>query len=232
MRCDCRKLLVVVTIGWSCRVDAFSSTVSRTTPLFASGPPRCVNIPPSAFRCSPPRLDGDGHVFVVHGDVLTLSSDALLVPTRNLNNRKWFPHGPPAGAAQPPREMFTPARRVMRVIGGSVDAGRAVWLGHLDGRFAPYDRRHAGDAPELAWFLEAAGQFLRRSHADLLRRGTPPRCGRAKHVLAMPVVGTGYGGARGSSGEMIANLLQVRSPPIRTLHTYAPPRALIQKWVR
>ena len=29
------------------------------------------------------------------------------------------------------------------------------------------------------------------------------------HVLAMPVVGTGKGGARGSSGEMIQKLLEL-----------------------
>ena len=52
----------------------------------------------------------DGHVFVVHGDVLSLSADAVLVPTRNLNNRKWFPSGAPAGGlhARLPRE---PRRR-------------------------------------------------------------------------------------------------------------------------
>lgn len=147
-------------------------------------------------------------VFVVHGDVLALSSDALLVPTRNLNNRKWFPAGPPEGATQPERDAFKPDRRVFRVEGGAAERGRATWLGHLDGRFAPPDRRRdCDDAPELSWFLEAASQFLSCAHADLLARGKVPRCQRAKHVLAMPVVGTGKGGARGSSGEIITALL-------------------------
>ena len=38
-----------------------------------------------------------GHVFVVHGDVRQLSADAVLYPTRNLGNRKWFPSGKPLG---------------------------------------------------------------------------------------------------------------------------------------
>ncbi len=151
-----------------------------------------------------------GHVFVVHGDVRSLSSDALLVPTRNLNNRKWFPDGPPAGTEQPPREAFTPSNRVLRACGGDAERGRATWLGHLDGRFAPPDRCEvAGGRPELPWFLEAASQFLSAAHADLRRRRVPPRNGRAYHVLAMPVVGTGAGGARGSSGEMIYGLLKL-----------------------
>lgn len=147
---------------------------------------------------------------MVHGDVLALSSDALLVPTRNLNNRKWFPSGPLEGAVQPERSAFTPACRVFRVEGGAADRGRSTWLGHLDGRFAPMDRRRGGDdAPELAWFLEAASQFLSKAYADLLARGRAPSCKRAKHVLALPVIGTGKGGARGSSGEMITALLQL-----------------------
>lgn len=171
----------------------------------------------------------DGHVFVVHGDVLSLSADAVLVPTRNLNNRKWFPSGPPVEAIQPPPEAFTPDRRVIRVDvatnsrvtassrpSGSGSAtsphslAPSIWLGHLDGRFAPDERRLEPKAPpELSWFLEAASQFLDSAHNDLLTRQVPPRCGRAKHVLSMPVIGTGKGGARASSGEMITDLLQL-----------------------
>ena len=143
-----------------------------------------------------------GHVFVIHGDVLSLSADALLVPTRNLQNRNWFPDGPPAGAVQPARDAFTPEDRVLPVDNG------AVWLGHLDGRFAPSDRMIVGtDRPELAWYLEAAVQFVTRAHAELAARQTAPLGGRAKHVLAMPVIGTGKGGARAKSGEMIRELL-------------------------
>ena len=61
-----------------------------------------------------------------------LSADAWLVPTRNLNNRKWFPSGPPAGAVQPPREAFTADRRVIRVEGMQVSHG-TVGYGHSFG---------------------------------------------------------------------------------------------------
>ena len=168
-----------------------------------------LHAPQSARHCSSTLL-ARTQVFVVHGDVLALSSDAYLVPTRNLNNRKWFPAGPPEGAKQPHREAFTPEQRVLRVEGAVAVSGRSVWLGHVDGRFAPVDRRidRHGD-PELEWFLEAASQFLHEALADLRARDASPRCGRARHVLAMPVVGTGKGGARGSSGEMIAGLLQL-----------------------
>ena len=168
-------------------------------------------LPPPLFRHGSPSMQipnfSGGHTFVVHGDVLSLSADALLVPTRNLNNKKWFPSGPPDGALQPPREDFTADRRVIRVEGTSSTAP-PVWLSLLDGRFAPEERKIDGDAPELAWFLEAAEQFLAEAHADLRERELPPRCGRAKHVLALPIVGTGKGGARDASGEIIAALLQ------------------------
>lgn len=175
---------------------------------------------PSPLRTRPPALqlanEPDGHVFVVHGDVLSLSADALLVPTRNLNNRKWFPCGPPDDAVQPPREAFTPSRRVILVQSRATHPGPAVWLGHLDSRFAPAERLSApAGGPELSWFLEAAWQFLRAAHKDLRTRAIAPRCGRAKHVLAMPVVGTGKGGARGSSGEMIQQLLQLLDAYVR-----------------
>ena len=166
------------------------------------------------LRCSPVRLCAPasppayGHVFVVHGDVLSLSADALLVPTRNLANAKWFPDGPPRGAVQPPRDHFTPSERVIRVD-GIPETATPVWLGHLDGRFAPEDRRIDGAAPDLGWFLEAASQFLSIAHADLRTRQLPPRCSRAKHVLAMPILGTGKGGARASSGAILAGLLQL-----------------------
>ena len=177
-----------------------------------------------------------GHVFVVHGDVRRLSADAVLMPTRNLNNRKWFPDGPPPDATAPPRDAFTPSRRVIKarasVDGSGPSAGPAIWLGHLDGRFAPTQACDVSGRTLLAWFLEAAEQYLRAAHADLLLgaasadllqadpqsqpdllRGTAatartrPRCGRAKHVIAMPVVGTGRGGARDRSGDVIARLL-------------------------
>ena len=119
----------------------------------------------------------DGHVFVVHGDVLSLSADAVLVPTRNLNNRKWFPDGPPANTTAPPRDAFTPSRRVIKtrdnVDGSGPSAGPAIWLGHLDGRFAPTTACDDSGRPRLAWFLEAAEQYLRaaREFSCLRTRG-------------------------------------------------------------
>ena len=77
-----------------------------------------------------------GHVFVVHGDVRQLSADAVLYPTRNLGNRKWFPSGKPPGCLPIPRTAFTPDERVIRVKG--TDAGApCIYLSHCDGRFAP-----------------------------------------------------------------------------------------------
>ena len=67
----------------------------------------------------------------MHGNLCELSSDALLLPTRNTNNPKWFPRGPPKGCEPPAREAFTPSRRVIRLEGGAAACGQVIWLGHL-----------------------------------------------------------------------------------------------------
>ena len=140
----------------------------------------------------------------MHGDVRSLSSDAILLPTRNVNNRAWFPRGPPEGAEPPEREAFTPTERVIRLEGGASERGRLIWLGHLDGRFVPPERSRDG-APELTWFLEAASQFLNRAHGELMARGTAPRCGRAKHVLSMPALRLASGRMEKGSSRTFAS---------------------------
>ena len=92
----------------------------RLPSISALGPLLLPLVPlraPSPIQCEPltAQTADKGHTFVLHGDVLALSSDAVLVPTRNLNNTNWFPDGPPPGAKQSPREIFTPSRRVVRV---------------------------------------------------------------------------------------------------------------------
>ena len=154
--------------------------------------------------------EGSAHVFVVHGDICHICADAVLIPTRNLNNKQWFPNGPPPGAVAPDRHAFTTERRVIDVMTAQTTRPQ-LWLGHLDGRYAPPELRDdVLGRPNLEWFLEAAEQFLQGAHDDLLlNRARPPRNGRQKHVLAMPVVGTGLGGARGSSGEILQQLLEL-----------------------
>ena len=154
--------------------------------------------------------EGSAHVFVVHGDICHICADAVLIPTRNLNNKQWFPRGPPPGAVAPDRHAFTTERRVIDVMTAQTTRPQ-LWLGHLDGRYAPPELRDdVLGRPNLEWFLEAAEQFLQGAHDDLLlNRARPPRNGRQKHVLAMPVVGTGLGGARGSSGEILQRLLEL-----------------------
>ena len=153
----------------------------------------------------------DAHVFVVHGDICRINVDAVLIPTRNLNNKQWFPSGPPPGATAPGRDAFTSERRVMNVMASAARPGATqLWLAHLDGREAPPELRDdVLGRPRLEWFLTAAEQFLHFAHDDIVRNQRPPRNGRHKHLLAVPVVGTGLGGARGSSGEIMQQLLQL-----------------------
>jgi len=149
-----------------------------------------------------------GHVFVVHGDVTRLLADAVLIPTRNTFDSGWFPDGPPAGVLNPPANAFTSRRRVHRLDG--LPAGSPqLYLGHVDGLRATnfVGKNPRTGRPGVDWFVQAAFQFLVQASADFAAGGGSPVAGRAKPLFALPVVGTGNGGARTSSGMVIARLL-------------------------
>ena len=184
-----------------------AGTLGRHRHAVAAAPPPRPPPDPEHAPAPPVGADAEGHVFVMHGDVRTVLADAVLMPTRNVLNSKWFPDGPPSRAQPPGRYDFTDETRVIR-LNGTADDAPHVWLSHLDGRFAPAQAIRSSGRPGLDWFLEAADQFLRGASAQL-RGARAPLGGRPKHLLAMPVVGTGRGGARGSSGRMIARLLQL-----------------------
>ena len=61
-----------------------------------------------------------------------------------------------------------------------------------------------GHQRPIGWFVAGVEEFLVRV-ADQLS-GTPPRGGRARHLVAVPVVGTGAGGARRSTGDVVREL--------------------------
>ncbi|KAL1510512.1 hypothetical protein AB1Y20_006816 [Prymnesium parvum] len=191
---------MVVAALLSCR---FTSRAHVTMCLPDSRPGLAAQAAHSSLSLDSTR----GHVFVVHGDVRKFAADAVLMPTRSLNNPKWFPDGPPPGASGPTRSYFASSRRVVKVSRSLPFQGPDIWLGHLDGRDAPSDACDFSGRPRLQWFMEAARQFVYSALADLRSRPQPPRYGRAKHLIAMPVVGTGTGGARDRSGDVIARLL-------------------------
>ena len=174
-----------------------------------------------------------GHVFVVRGDLRQLAVDAVLMPTPSVLNCKWFPNGPPPGAIATPREHFTAEQRV-HLLRGTLATEPQLWLSVVDGRFAAREAiEPATGRPGLDWYIVAAEQYLRKAGTHLLAGGAgaalddganasrgagtswlaaaaaPPRFGRHRHLIALPVLGTGRGGARTASGLMIAQLLSL-----------------------
>ena len=154
-----------------------------------------------------------GHVFVVHGDLTAFACDAWLLPTdaslyvtdpwwtqtlaphlRAAFCRGHSHHGPirpdaigpercrpliPSGLAEPSTPLPCPWLTVM-------GAGRAT----------------------LDWYLDGVRRFIAAALADLTgptARPFLPR--RVRRLLAVPLVGTGHGGAHRSAGAMAEALV-------------------------
>eukprot|EP00466_Bigelowiella_natans_P021490 jgi/Bigna1/72819/fgenesh1_pg.21_\ len=157
-------------------------------------------------------VSSPGHVFVVQGDLRTVAADAVLYPTRKFTNTDWFPDGPPQGAVEIPESAFTEERRVHRVHGiGPTENHPRLWLGYVakGDNFRP-----------VSWYLNCAWQYLHVAVQDLTSggssgeegegqgRGIPPKNDRSRHLLALPVIGTGEGNARDNSGQLLSALLK------------------------
>ncbi|WP_170852284.1 SIR2 family protein [Blastococcus sp. DSM 46786] len=147
-----------------------------------------------------------GHVFVVGADLTRLSCDDVLVPTdRSLRvARGW--------CALLPDELITDRRadgdcvamswtgdeRVLEVPG---DGARRAWLvdtvdGGADGT----------GSRGRSWLLDGAREAL----AAVARREVrEPVLGRARRLVGLPALGTGWGGAAGERGALLQQLLPV-----------------------
>jgi hypothetical protein len=141
-----------------------------------------------------------GHLFIVHGDLTHLSCDAWLLPcdVRRLPSHGWRraladlvrePRWP-----EPTKEWLLQDQRVMKVASWP-DALPQPWLCNVG---APSDT-------EVGWYLAGAAEFLRRAADEV--RAAPPRHDREKHLLALPVIGTGFGGARRRAGDVVRELV-------------------------
>jgi hypothetical protein len=142
-----------------------------------------------------------GHVFVVGADLTRLSCDDVLVPTdRSL-------HVAPSWCSLLPGELVTESsddgarvglswagdERVLPVPG---DGPRRVWLvDSVD-----------DDGRGLSWLIEGAREAL----AAVARRDVrEPAHGRARRLVGLPALGTGWGGAAGERGALLQQLLPV-----------------------
>lgn len=134
------------------------------------------------------------HVFVCQGDLMHLACDAWLVPGGAGPGGTWR-------AALPPRQSW---RKL-------AEAERATLLAEVgDDEPLPVltdvtgSNRHGPD-----WYVEGAREFVRVAVSELRRRSRAPKHRRARHLLALPLLGTGGGGGGYLSGEVVRLLLPV-----------------------
>ena len=182
-----------ISADYSTRILSRRAAPRGRRPVLCTPPP---NTPEPATAAIP------GHVFVVQGDVRMISADAVLFPTRRIDDPKWFPAGPPEGARPVEPEAFTREQRVHPVPGVPSPRWQAspapeVWLSSVVWE--------GSDAPPVEWFTSAASAFLEKAYARL--EGRQPICGRQLPLLALPVIGTGSSGGKPSSGALLSALL-------------------------
>jgi hypothetical protein len=142
-----------------------------------------------------------GHVFVVGADLTRLVCDDVLVPTdQSLRvSPGWRPLIPDDVITEISDDgacvglSWSDDERVVEVPG---DGARRVWL--VD----TVDDDDRG----LEWLLEGARAAL----AAVARRTvTEPVHGRARRLVGLPALGTGWGGAAGRRGALLQQLLPV-----------------------
>ncbi|WP_336031275.1 SIR2 family NAD-dependent protein deacylase [Geodermatophilus sp. FMUSA9-8] len=142
-----------------------------------------------------------GHVFVVGADLTRLTCDDVLVPTgRTLRvAASWRDLLPADLVAEEDDEgvcvdlAWSGDERVLAVPG---EGPRQAWL--LD----TVDDCGRG----LDWLLDGAREALA---AVARREVTEPVHGRARRLVGLPALGTGWGGAAGRRGDLLQQLLPV-----------------------
>lgn len=145
-----------------------------------------------------------GHVFITHGDLTRLACDAWLMPC-GVDGR-------------PQYHWWTEVERDANFLWPSLPPGWAY-----DGRrcFKLYDRHYdshghglptpwvtnvgGGRRSDISWFVDGVREFMLRVSQD--EDLHTPLHGRTRPLVGLPVVGTGYGGARRRAGQIVRALL-------------------------
>ena len=140
---------------------------------------------------------GQGHLFIVRGDIRRLACDAWLLPcdARGRPHEKWLlPETPLPPAPNLPASWNRGESRALPV-GWSPGPGAGPWLVNVEG---------SDDTPP-EWYVEGVRQFLEavRPSVDDRPRWFP----RERPLVALPLVGTGEGGGRDRAGQILALLL-------------------------
>ncbi len=146
-----------------------------------------------------------GHVFIVRGDLRRIVCDAWLMPCdrHGRPESKWLlPDGPQPQGPEPPAEFVRGRRRVLGPADWPHDRPRP-WLVNLD----------AGPEAPADWFLEGVRQFLDRAGQAV--RGDGSVSGRAKPLLALPIINNAPEPLRPDAGRVVAGLLPLLLESVR-----------------
>jgi SIR2-like protein len=170
-----------------------------------------------------------GHLFIAQGDLTRLACDAWLLPTgRTLQIRSHWLRAAPASllrrvtASDDPEinvpsthrtwyfegRLNTPAgweereNRTFDMTEWTTDRGwNRPWPTHIVVRGSWSREQQAEET------VEGARQFVVEAARSL--SGANPAYGRHRHLLALPVVGTGHGGGWASAGAILRRLVRV-----------------------
>lgn len=142
-----------------------------------------------------------GHVFIVHGDLRKLCCDAWLLPCDigAMPHRHWLEWPPGVAATLPPTVLpaaWHPEGLRSVKLAGWPSAYPQPWLTNVG----------ADMVRSLDWFIHGAVQFIDQAVKDPMLRG-PCSEKRARPLLALPVVGTGFGGAGALAGDVVRLLI-------------------------
>ena len=151
----------------------------------------------------------DSHVFVLHTDLMRLACDAWLVPGAITADS--FGPGRTWRQALPRRKQW---RHAPIPVGE-----RSALLADVDDD-APLpfltDVTASNRTPP-SWFADGARAFLQNASRVLREHRPQPLHGRARHLLALPLLGTRGGGAAIYSGEITSLLLPALQEEARAL---------------
>jgi hypothetical protein len=136
-----------------------------------------------------------GHVFIVRADIRKLDCDAWCLPCSQSANptTNWFLDDYP-GPRKGPRFPDGGART--QPLPGAPAGQPQPWLTRVGSHSRP-----------VRWYVDGAVEFLDAAANDIASNNRAPRSNRFRSLLALPIVGTGRGGAAHLAGEVVRELL-------------------------
>jgi plasmid stabilization system protein ParE len=143
---------------------------------------------------------GPGHVFIAHGDLLSLACDEMLVPTD-------------AALDVPPRwRRWRPSRSDRQPLLDSMGDRRvsdSVSMGAGKERIRYVDVGATPQTVRAEWLLDGIREALDAVGAELADQQRTPLRGRERFLVAMPPFGVGSSGFDGARGEALTGMLAV-----------------------